>query len=100
MPQKSYKQELKQKYKINYQIIIGIFLIIFLIVLATLFLKMAKENAKCTGNPFVYGAKIMAEAGVEVKCFCTHSNQKYAGFNFDKDGLKENIRLGPLDFNP
>ena len=74
--------------------IIGIFLIISLIILGTLVMKLMKENAKCTGNPFVYGAQKTAEQGLEIICSCTPLDPKYVGFNFDKDNLKIQEDIG------
>ena len=83
--------------KTTLRTIIGACLIISLIVLGTLFLKMAKENSKCEGNPFVYGAQKTAEQGLEIMCSCTSLNPKFSGFYFDKDGwsIQRDFSLNP-----
>ena len=68
--------------------LLGALVIICLIILATLFIKMSKENSKCINNPFVYGAEKTAEQGMEVTCSCTSLDPEYSGFYFDKNGLR------------
>lgn len=81
--------------------IIGIFLILFIIILGTLFIKLMKENAKCELNPFVYGARKMAEQGLEIMCSCIPLNPEYAEFYFDKEDLiVQKDFISGISFNP
>ncbi len=77
--------ELKKKLMIALYVII-----IVVILLGTLYIKTINENEKCTGDPFVYGAKKIAEGPqeVEVSCTCMFDDPNYANFYFNKDGLE------------
>jgi len=86
--------------KPGFRTIVGVCLIICLVVLGILIFKMIKENSKCVGNPFIYGAQKTAEQGLEVMCSCIPLDPKYVGFHFDKNGLVIQKNFLNISFNP
>ena len=76
--------------KLNPKTILVI-IILFIILLATLFLTILTKENKCQLDPFIYGANILKDKGMEVNCMCYPLNPlEYAPFSFNS----ENITVG------
>lgn len=65
-----------------------IFVAIVIVLLVFVMARLIALNSLCDSNPFIYGARNLAEQGKDAQCTCTISDRWGAGtIYFDKDGV-------------